>query len=46
MGWAAPVTFVEELDNLDPNYDNADVLFLASRLDPLPNVATIPLCEG
>jgi glycosyltransferase involved in cell wall biosynthesis len=32
-------TFVGELENLDAIYDKADVLFLASRLDPLPNVA-------
>lgn len=31
--------FLGEFDDLDPIYDRADIYFLSSRLDPLPNVA-------
>ncbi len=31
-------TFVDSVSNLDPLYDLADIFFLSSRLDPLPNV--------
>ncbi|ABD89721.1 rhamnan synthesis F family protein [Rhodopseudomonas palustris] len=33
------VLFVDEVDELEPFYSKADVFFLSSRLDPLPNVA-------
>jgi glycosyltransferase involved in cell wall biosynthesis len=32
-------TFLGELEDLGPVYDRADMFFLTSRLDPLPNVA-------
>lgn len=32
-------TFLGEFDDLEPIYDRADLYFLSSRLDPLPNVA-------
>jgi glycosyltransferase involved in cell wall biosynthesis len=32
------VTFVDEASELNPLYDLTDMFFLASRLDPLPNV--------
>jgi glycosyltransferase involved in cell wall biosynthesis len=35
-----------ELDDLDPVYDRADVFFLSSRLDPLPNVAIDSALRG
>lgn len=35
-----------ELDDLDPVYDRADIFFLASRLDPLPNVAIDSALRG
>jgi len=31
--------FIEEVEDLKPIYDQADIFFLSSRLDPLPNVA-------
>jgi glycosyltransferase involved in cell wall biosynthesis len=33
------VTFVGDVADLDPAYELADVFFMCSRLDPLPNVA-------
>jgi glycosyltransferase involved in cell wall biosynthesis len=38
--------FVGELDDLDPVYDDANIMFLASRLDPLPNVAIDSALRG
>jgi glycosyltransferase involved in cell wall biosynthesis len=35
-----------ELDDLDPVYDGADIFFLSSRLDPLPNVAIDSALRG
>jgi glycosyltransferase involved in cell wall biosynthesis len=35
-----------ELDDLDPVYDRADIFFLSSRLDPLPNVAIDSALRG
>lgn len=32
------IHFVDEVPNLDPFYDIADIFLLSSRLDPLPNV--------
>ncbi|MBK1644895.1 hypothetical protein CKO25_09580 [Thiocapsa imhoffii] len=33
------VTFAGEFEDIEPAYEVADILFLSSRLDPLPNVA-------
>jgi glycosyltransferase involved in cell wall biosynthesis len=38
-GLAEPVTFLDELADLEPAYALADILLLTSRLDPLPNVS-------
>ncbi|MHB8270349.1 rhamnan synthesis F family protein [Bradyrhizobium sp.] len=38
--------FLGEFENLDPIYDRADVFFLASRVDPLPNVAIDAALRG
>lgn len=38
-GLAGSVLFLGELDDPAPAYDRADIFFLSSRLDPLPNVA-------
>jgi glycosyltransferase involved in cell wall biosynthesis len=35
-----------EVDDLDPVYDRADIFFLSSRLDPLPNVAIDSALRG
>ena len=40
------VELLGELDDLDPVYDRADVFFLSSRLDPLPNVAIDSALRG
>jgi glycosyltransferase involved in cell wall biosynthesis len=40
------LVFAGELENLDPIYDHADILFLPSRLDPLPNVAIEAAIRG
>ena len=32
------VTFIDEVSDLDPIYAQADVFFMCSRLDPMPNV--------
>ena len=33
------VAIIDLVPNLDPAYDAADIFFLSSRLDPMPNVA-------
>ena len=38
-GLGGVIDFVGAVDDTDPVYDAADVPFLSSRLDPLPNVA-------
>src|SRR5260370_39235239 len=38
--------FLGELEELGPVYDQADILFLTSRLDPLPNVAIDSAIRG
>ena len=35
------VTILDPVEDLDPAYDAADVLFMSSRLDPQPNVGVI-----
>lgn len=40
------VELLGELDDLDPVYRRADVFFLSSRLDPLPNVAIDSALRG
>jgi len=40
------VLFLPETDNLDEVYANADILFVSSRLDPLPNVAIDAMLLG
>jgi hypothetical protein len=40
------VEWLGELDDLDPVYDRADIFFLSSRLDPLPNVAIDSALRG
>ena len=38
-GLADVFLFIEEVEDLERIYDRADIYFLSSRLDPLPNVA-------
>lgn len=40
------VELLGELEDLDPAYDRADVFFLSSRVDPLPNVAIDSALRG
>src|SRR3954451_17798261 len=40
------LTFVNEVDDLDPIYAQSDIMLLSSRLDPLPNVAIEALMRG
>lgn len=40
------VAFVEEVADLAPAYDLADLFFMSSRLDPLPNVAIEAAMRG
>jgi glycosyltransferase involved in cell wall biosynthesis len=40
------VELLGELDDLDPVYDRANIFFLSSRLDPLPNVAIDSALRG
>ena len=40
------VTMLDEVENLDPAYANADVFFLSSRLDPQPNVGIDAVMRG
>jgi glycosyltransferase involved in cell wall biosynthesis len=45
-GLNGDVELLGELDDLDPVYDRADIFFLSSRLDPLPNVAIDSALRG
>ncbi|WP_375413849.1 rhamnan synthesis F family protein [uncultured Bradyrhizobium sp.] len=45
-GLNGDVELLGELDDLGPAYDRADVFFLSSRLDPLPNVAIDSALRG
>lgn len=45
-GLRGDVELLGELDDLGPAYDAADVFFLSSRLDPLPNVAIDSALRG
>ena len=40
------VEFIDEVDDLGPYYEAADLLFLSSRTDPLPNVAIDAMLKG
>jgi len=40
------VEFVGEVDDLDNYYSNADVLFISSRIDPLPNIGIDAMVNG
>ena len=40
------VAIVDEIESLEPVYARADVLFLSSRLDPMPNVAIDAMSIG
>lgn len=40
------VAFIDETTEIDSVYEQADLLLLTSRLDPLPNVAIDALSEG
>lgn len=40
------ITFLDDTSELDIVYQQADVLLMTSRLDPLPNVSIDALCEG
>jgi glycosyltransferase involved in cell wall biosynthesis len=40
------VAFVDEVSELDPAYELADLFFMCSRLDPLPNVAVEAALRG
>ncbi len=45
-GLSDAFAFVDEVDDLQPIYDQADIFFLSSRLDPLPNVAIDAALNG
>jgi glycosyltransferase involved in cell wall biosynthesis len=45
-GLSDTFAFVEEVDDLQPIFDQADIYFLSSRLDPLPNVAIDSALNG
>lgn len=40
------VVILDEVPNLEMAYSSSDILFLSSRLDPLPNVAIDALAQG
>ncbi len=40
------VAILDAVEDLDPVYDAADVLFMSSRLDPQPNVGVIAMTRG
>lgn len=40
------VLFLPETSNLEDVYENVDILFVSSRLDPLPNVAIDAMLKG
>ena len=45
-GLAQYVTLIDETSEMEAVYQMSDLLLLASRLDPLPNVAIDAMCEG
>lgn len=45
-GLIGTVTFLDEVSDLEPLYELADVFLLASRLDPLPNVSIDAAARG
>ena len=45
-GLADVFFFIEEIEDLERIYDQADIYFLSSRLDPLPNVAIDSALRG
>jgi glycosyltransferase involved in cell wall biosynthesis len=45
-GLAATVAIIDPIDDLNPAYAMADIFFLSSRLDPLPNVAIDAALRG
>ena len=40
------VAIIDAVEDLEPAYDAADVLFMSSRLDPQPNVGVIAISRG
>ena len=45
-GAPAPIDFLFPTDDLTPLYNRTDILFLSSRLDPMPNVAIDASVKG
>lgn len=45
-GIESEIKFIGEIENIDQVYELSDVLFLSSRLDPLPNVAIEAMSKG
>jgi glycosyltransferase involved in cell wall biosynthesis len=45
-GYDQAITIIDEVPDLEPAYTSADVFFLSSRLDPLPNVAIDSALRG
>tara|TARA_R110002126_G_scaffold278004_1_gene424125 strand:- start:30436 stop:32715 length:2280 start_codon:yes stop_codon:yes gene_type:complete len=45
-GLEGVVEYYDEVDNLDPFYEAADLFLLSSRFDPLPNVAIDSMFQG
>lgn len=45
-GMSNRIQIASETDDLDSLYDEASLLLLSSRLDPLPNVAIDAICKG
>lgn len=45
-GLAKTVSFLDQVTDLEPAYASADIFFLSSRLDPLPNVAIDSALRG
>ena len=45
-GLSETFAFIDEVDDLEAIYDQTDIFFLSSRLDPLPNVAIDAALKG
>jgi glycosyltransferase involved in cell wall biosynthesis len=45
-GLVEKIVMIDEVDNLDPIYEQADILLITSRLDPFPNVAIDAMKRG
>lgn len=45
-GLSGTVEFIDEVDDLEPFFEAADLYFLSSRIDPLPNVAIDAALRG